>query len=107
MNLLDTLLGLLKGAGIAVIIPLIRAVDPAAGQLLQDASDAFAPNSKFTLDEAEKIALDAIAELKERLPKFNNAFDLLAKDITDDIPLIANKLIPDFEETYNAFKNAQ
>lgn len=102
MNILSTVLGGIKGAAISLIIPIVSASDPVLGQGLSDAVDAFNSGKP----DAGKLGLDAIAIVKEKLPKFSDACDALTNFVATDIPLIEQHIIPDVEKVVAAFEAA-
>lgn len=102
MDVLKIILGSIKGLAITALVPVVSSMNPAAGKALQDGADAFA-DGKLTLEEAEKLALDAVDLAASLLPAKANAFAALKVNIAEDIPTITNQLIPHFEATYKAF----
>lgn len=102
---LKMILGSLKGLAITAIIPIVSEIDPAAGKELADGAAAFS-DSTLSLEEAEILACDTCDVVAEKLPRFAPALALVKKNITEDVPLIATKIIPDFEATYKAFEIA-
>lgn len=102
-DFLIKILGTIKGLALSAFVPLISKFDPAVGKSIQDASDAFA-DGKLTLEEAETLAIDALTIGKEKVPQLAAGFEASIEFVKNDIPFIANTLIPDIEKIVKAFE---